>query len=116
MVVPVPPDLKSFRRVIPKEAMKSLKQGISSREDLLLLLGSPDQRREQDRYFIYEWAFSLAFVAVGVPYAADGDVVNQYNFFCVEFDKDNRIKRHAHIKGDGIKAQYEVDEWMSESY
>ena len=54
--VPTPAfGLISQRGAINKKIIKSLKQGETTREDLLLLVGAPDAQYEQYRYFIYEW-------------------------------------------------------------
>lgn len=53
---PIPAiDLTAVNGVVPNKAIKSLSQGKSMRADVLLLLGDPNERREQDRFFIYEW-------------------------------------------------------------
>lgn len=111
--VPIPAsELRSPKGVIDKKTIKSLKQGESTRADLLLLVGEPDARYEQDRYFVYEWEASEALVVV--PGA--GDTVSIKHYFCVEFDENNRIKRCGHIKSGLFKntneAQNEVYEWM----
>ena len=111
--VPTPAfGLISQRGAINKKIIKSLRQGETTREDLLLLLGEPDESYDGDRYFIYEWEASEAIVAV----AGGGDAVAKKHYFCVEFDKDNRVKRFVHIKSGLFKntneAQNEVYEWM----
>ena len=54
--IPIPAiELSSQKGVIDQGLIKSLKQGETTREDLLLLVGEPDARYEKDRYFVYEW-------------------------------------------------------------
>jgi hypothetical protein len=118
--VPIPANsLLSQKGVIPKDIIKSLKPGETTREELLLLVGEPDARYEQDRYFIYEWEVSEALVGT----LGGGADVYIKHYFCVEFDEDNRIKRLEHIESGLIdrlyknasEAQNEMYEWMSES-
>ena len=100
--VPLPP-LDSDKGVINEELIKSIKPGETTREDLLLVVGAPDNQYEQDRYFIYEWeAVEGAFVGYGV---ADHIITH---YFCVEFDEDNRIKRFAHFKSGLFKSKDDV--------
>lgn len=113
--VPVPPlDSGSPKGVINEELIQSLKPGETTREDLLLVVGAPDNQYEQDRYFIYEWE---AAEGVFVGYGVEGHTITHY--FCVEFDEDNRIKRFAHFKSGLFKSKYnalnEKHKWIHES-
>ena len=114
--VPVPAsDLRSVLGVIPNETIKSLKVGETTREDLLILVGDPDELYEHERFFIYQWEIlEGVFVVPG-----GGDAVYKVHYLCVEFDEKNRIKRLAHIKSGFFKsldkAREETYEWMSKS-
>jgi hypothetical protein len=111
--MPIPAiGLSSQKGVVNKGLIKSLKQGETTREDLLLLAGEPDARYEKDRYFIYEWEALEAFVAI----PGGGDAVPIKHYFCVEFDEKNRIKKLEHIKSSLFKsadtAQDEMYKWV----
>ena len=103
-----PHDLRTEGGVVPQELIKSLKQGETTREDLLLLLGAPEERGRQDRYFIYFWIVSESLSTY---------VVYTEHYFCVEFDEDNRIKRLKHIddRSSLLKRAYELKyKWVGE--
>ena len=105
--------------MIPLEVINSLKKGVTTREDLLLLVGAPNGVHEGDRYFTYSWKATEG--AVGVP--GGGSYVVKTHYFCVEFYQNNRVKRFIHIKSglidsiykDGRDADKELLEWKSHS-
>jgi outer membrane protein assembly factor BamE (lipoprotein component of BamABCDE complex) len=111
--VPVPP-LDSDAGVINEELINSLEAGETTREDLLLILGAPDNQYDQDRFFIYEWE---AVEGVFVGYGVADHIITHY--FCVEFDEDNRIKRVAHFQSGFLKTKHNVlaekHRWIHES-
>lgn len=106
-------DLLSKKGVINKKIIKSLKPGETTREDLLLQIGAPDERHEQDRYFIYYWVATEGMFAIGF---VGGNYIERTHYFCVEFDEGNRIKRLEHIKSglfkSAFKARDEMNKWM----
>jgi len=111
-------NLRTEGGVISQELIKSLKQGETTREDLLLLLGEPDERGRQDRYFIYNWIVSegAEFVDASKP---NFDIL-VIHYFCVEFNEDNRIKRLKHINSGFFdptgfgNAMEEKNKWIYE--
>jgi outer membrane protein assembly factor BamE (lipoprotein component of BamABCDE complex) len=117
---PWPAILTSEGGIITDKLITSLKEGETTREDVLLLLGEPFQRGEQDRYFIYYWAAIEGDLTVFYNYSID--FINKH-FFCVEFNKDNRIKRFEHIDTGlvdglfkhGIGAHNKMQKWISET-
>lgn len=120
--VPLPPhSIRSAHGVIPEEVYKSIKLEETTRGDLVLLIGGPDQVYEGERYFIYHWEVSEG--VAGGPRGAHKDVYVTH-YFCVEFYKGNRIKRFKHIESglidriykDGGEASAEMIKWMSDSH
>lgn len=108
--IPLPAhDLRSVKGVISNNLIESLKPGETTREDLLLLAGAPDERYEQDRYFIYEWEASEGMIGLVIPGGSgssqDHIVVH---YLCVEFDEDSRIIRYEHIKSGLFKTANEA--------
>ena len=93
--VPTPP---IGARVISDEAQGSIKSGTTTRADVLLALGNPDERQDDDRLFAYKWQVSYASVAVGVAYL--GGMVGPmwwYRCFAVAFDPAGTVARTAQV-------------------
>ena len=93
--VPTPP---IGARVISDEAQESIKSGTTTRTDVLLTLGDPDERQGDDRFFAYNWRVSYASVAVGVAYL--GGMVGPmwwYRCFAVSFDPAGTVARTAQV-------------------
>lgn len=89
--------------VVSELDVEMLEPGKSTREDVLLLLGSPSISEEEDRFFIYSWVIS--YVA-GTYYAANDFDAEHY--FCIEFDETNHIKRHTFCV-----TRWGKDRWVS---
>ena len=116
--VPLPGfDLRDGVGTITKEAIGSLKQGKSTRADVLLLLGNPEETSQQDRFFIYTWEHIEGAFGFGYGYSGAGDYVYKRHFFCIEFDDDSRIKRYTHIKSGFLRGSKDATEklyrWMN---
>jgi len=111
--IPIPAiDLQSQKGVVPDEAIKSLRQGKSNRADVLLLLGDPDERREQDRFFIYTWIVEVIWDLTDFG----PDPWLRLHYYCVEFNETNEIKRHAHLGAHWLKDVHdEMRRWFKES-
>ncbi len=115
---PVPSfDLKSAHGVVPEEVLQKIKLNETSRADLVLLIGGPDITYEGERYFVYQWEATEGVVVV--PFGA-GELPKRH-YFCVEFDKGNKIKRFKHIQPgyidslykQGSDAQAEFNAWIN---
>jgi outer membrane protein assembly factor BamE (lipoprotein component of BamABCDE complex) len=84
---------------VTPEIVSSLQPGRSTRTDVLLLLGKPEERHEADRFLIYRWSAVTGMVAVGVPGGGGAtDVVTDYAY-CLEFSEDGVLKRHERLGG-----------------
>ena len=94
--------------------INSLKLGETTRGDLLLLIGMPDERYGQDRYFIYEWEAQEGLFYIGLGGGGSGFDHIAVHYLCVEFDETSRIKRYEHIKSGLSKTALEAhDEMMN---
>jgi len=69
-------------------------KGDLTREDILLELGDPNKRFDQDKYFCYGWQRTQAYVFL--PYAA-GEM-GQIHWLCMQFDNDSRLILIEHIE------------------
>jgi len=104
--------LRSESGVIPDDVITSIQKEAKTREDLVLLIGGPDDVYEKERYFVYSWRVSHGVIGnqawVSEP--------QTQHYFCVEFYKDNRIKRSKHIYGINLNnTNRELFQWMSGS-
>lgn len=77
-------------RVIPDKTIESLEPGKTTRADVLLKLGEPGERLEDDRIFVYHWEQVAGFGMI--PTALGGSITNDY-YLGLEFGPDNRLKR-----------------------
>jgi outer membrane protein assembly factor BamE (lipoprotein component of BamABCDE complex) len=93
--VPTPP---IGAKVISDEAQESIKSGTTTRADVLLTLGNPDERQDDDRFFAYKWQVSYASVAVGVAYlGVVGGPMWWYRCLGIEFDPAGTVARTAQV-------------------
>lgn len=92
--LPVPPH--GLGVVPDKEEFESFRTGISKRADVLLALGEPRYRLDEDRFLLYEWT-----VAYGYLLISGGAVlpITVPNFLCLEFGSDSRLLRKEHLVG-----------------
>lgn len=103
---------------ISKETIQSIVPGKSTRSDVLLLLGSPSNRRDNDQYFIYRWKTTSGMLALP---GGGADVFTDHAF-CLEFYPNAVVKRHKHIESSLFgaltsKSSYEDDleKWFLEN-
>jgi len=110
-----------------------IEPGVTTRTDVLMTLGEPDRRLEEDRYFVYEWSRTHAIVGVVVAggYQADvlGAALGDRKALALEFGPDARVTRvKTFTRGmRGAKDMGEeqprterllwkdVDEWMNQA-
>ena len=107
IVVPIPHEEYAYRdasyspRVIIPADMQFIDPGVTTREQVLLHLGEPDNSWDQDRIFFYRWEMTNAMVfwawAIGYGYSGAGDAgVNEVphaHYLVVEFDRGGVMKR-----------------------
>jgi outer membrane protein assembly factor BamE (lipoprotein component of BamABCDE complex) len=103
-------------RVITKEAIESFEPGTTTRADVLLRLGDPTKRLEEDRFFVYQWKRTHWYWGIFLGNGAGGRF--QYSHYLgLEFTPDNRVKRVKEIDpwwfspGDHYP---QIKEWMAE--
>jgi len=97
--VPTPP---IGTRVISDETQQSIKSGTTTRAEVLLTLGNPDERQGDDRFFAYNWRVSYASLAVGVAYLGAAPVpLWWYRCLAIEFDPAGTVARAAQLHLEG---------------
>jgi hypothetical protein len=85
--------------VITKETIESFEPGKTTRADVLLRLGDPAGRLEEDRLFVYQWTRKHGRWGAGIPVPmvgviplGKGDILRSH-YLALEFTPDNRVKR-----------------------
>jgi hypothetical protein len=79
--------------VITDKTIESLEPGKTTRADVLLKLGEPGERLENDRIFVYHWE-QVAGFGIG-PTSLTND-----HYLGLEFGPDKRLKRVKEFSGD----------------
>lgn len=79
------------------DVVHKIEPKVTSRADVLMMLGEPDFRFEEDRYFVYGWSETWAVVGVVVPagYQAYpiGAGLGARNALALDFGPDARVAR-----------------------
>jgi outer membrane protein assembly factor BamE (lipoprotein component of BamABCDE complex) len=98
LVCPHPPGLVDGIP-IPPRATDTIQSGVTTRQDVLLLLGQPTRAEMADRYYFYLWNVSTLIVGFGMPPAVGGgDVPTDRWFICFEFLEDGTLTRWERVK------------------
>ena len=97
--------------VITNKTIESLEPGKTTRADVLLKLGEPGERLENDRIFVYHWEQVAGF---GI---APGSITDDH-YLGLEFGRDNRLKRVKEFSGGWLNPlpspSRNFSQWMSE--
>jgi hypothetical protein len=97
--LPVPTIPHGLGVVLDKKDLESLRPGEVTRADVLLRLGEPSYRLEEDRFFMYEWTLAYGYVFIGGGYQAAGFPVTAPHYLCLEFGTDSNLLRREQITG-----------------
>jgi hypothetical protein len=113
MLIPTP--TVSGYGVITNKTIESLERGKTTRADVLLKLGEPDERLKGDRIFVYHWE-QVAGPGL-VPTALGGSVTNDH-YLGLEFGPDSRLKQVREFSGDWLhrlpSPSRTLGQWTSE--
>jgi hypothetical protein len=103
--------------MITDEAMEFLVPNKTTRADVLLRFGDPDQRLEEDRFFIYHWRTTIAYVIYGGGWGATGEPDTNRHYLGLEFTPENLLKRWKHFEEGYLQLHTEkqIIEWMKEN-
>ena len=100
--------------VIPDKTVESLEPGKTTRADVLLKLGEPSERLENDRVFVYHWKQEAGIGMI--PTALGGTITNDH-YLGLEFGADNRLKRVKEFGGDWVhpitSPSHSLGQWTS---
>lgn len=83
-------------RVYDRKSYETLHPGESTRTDVLMTLGEPLYRFEEDRFFMYEWEVVYAWGYI--PYGPFFPVCAPH-YLCLEFAPDSHLVRCEHFIG-----------------
>ena len=75
------------------KVMQTIKPHVTTRTDMLMTLGDPNFRLEDDRYFVYDWTDHKAIAGVGIGYLAYAVDVADLRALAIEFTPDGRVAR-----------------------
>lgn len=81
------------RAVLSEKTIDDIKVGEATRADVLLMLGSPTTRYQNDRFFLYEGMVTHGYLIMGGGYWSDAGGVKINHLLCIEFTKSNRVAR-----------------------
>jgi hypothetical protein len=84
---------------IANRTIESLAPGRTTRADVLMKLGEPGERLEDDRIFVYHWEQVAGF---GMVPTALGATITNDHYLALEFGPDNRLKRVKEFSGDWL--------------
>lgn len=107
----IPTPSVSGYSVITDKTIESLELGKTTRADVLLKLGEPGERLEDDRIFVYHWEQVAGFGIV--PTALTND-----HYLALEFGPDKRLKLVKEFSGDWLhpltSPSRSLGQWASE--
>lgn len=77
------------------EVVRKIAPGVTTRVEIVMMLGDPDRRMEDDRYFVYDWRETRAVIGIvvppGVPIAGGGFGVRKA--LALDFAPDGHVAR-----------------------
>jgi outer membrane protein assembly factor BamE (lipoprotein component of BamABCDE complex) len=91
LVIPVDYYSKGSRHNISAKTQSLLQPGVTTKEDVFLLLGEPDYTSDDDRCIGYRWRKAKSvYLFVFVNVADIGEHTKSY-LLQIKFDRDNRV-------------------------
>jgi len=111
--VPTPP---TGSEIVGDDAMSPIKPGMSTRTDVLLALGDPNESEESDRFFAYDWKVSYGAIvwAWGIARnvgGAGGHRLWAYRCLAMEFGSDATVVRTAYLHLESSEAGSCLAHW-----
>ena len=92
-------------RVYDKKSYKTLHPGEATRVDVLMTLGEPQYRLEEDRFFMYKWevVYAWGYIPYGTPFP-----ICKPHYLCLEFAPDSSLVRREHFIGSPFRTVKEA--------
>ena len=103
--------------VIAKETIESFEPGKTTRADILLRLGAPVERLEEDRFFLYRWVRLHGYWVAGAGYTGGMGPLYATHYLGIEFTPDSRLKRVKMFEPwlPLTDKHSSAEEWMAEN-
>ena len=86
-----------IHRAPDERTLASIKEGASSKEDILLMLGEPDKVLDNERIFLYWWQEEYGYFAW---YGSGGGPVGSTHWLYIQFEENNIITKYEIRKKD----------------
>ena len=91
VVVPVDYHASGSRMNVSQATESLLQPGVSTKEDVLLLLGEPDFCAEDGQTIGYSWTKVGVLWVVGTQYGGDEGKIGKNYVLAIAFDASNRV-------------------------
>jgi len=119
VVIPLPEKCVSGEEVTPEE-LAVLQPSLTSKKEIIELLGEPDVFWVDENVFVYNWSMRWAVMPwiVGGPYQAVGGIEEFENDYVLllQFDKDDRLQRFERIKRALFESYGELlEKWIDQN-
>lgn len=108
--IPVPTLPHGIGIVINETSIENLRQGETTRADVLLTLGKPHRRLANDRFLMYEWKVVYGYLIAGGYTRAGAIPVYAPHYLCLEFSKENLLVRRDTLTGGLYAKSYKAIE------
>jgi len=113
VIIPTP--AHGGKGVVSAEVVQSFILGKTTRAEVLLQLGSPNYRFDQDRFIAYDWTQIVGYWGAGGQGGGDAGGIKDYRILCMEFSQDNRLKKYKFFSQRWFKGAAELMyEWIQE--
>lgn len=86
-----------IHRVPDEKSLASIKEGVTSKEEIIIMLGEPDRVRKNEKLFLYWWQEDHGAV---ISVSGAGPVRSTHSLL-IEFDENNIVKKFE-MKKKGI--------------
>ena len=116
LYIPTPQHgLLSGRGMIDAEETRKFRVGITTREDVLLLLGEPDATLNNQSVFLYTWTRTQGYLIIGGYGRGEIAAIGHTTLLLFDFDANNYLKRFE-LTSPGIFSSVmgEAQKWISE--
>jgi len=105
------PYFQYIYKVPDEKTLASIKEGVTSKEDILMMLGEPDRVGNNERFFIYWWLKKTGYIA---GYPADLVPLTDISVMYINFDENNIVKKLEIIRKGVSDKFHEGDEYFTE--
>ena len=102
LVIPANYYTSDSRKNISDEIMPQIVPGVTTREDVFLTLGEPDEQSPDERRMIYRWTKVKALWAIGGSGAAVSGTVEKESQFVITIGDDGVVS------GKRVEARYKA--------